>query len=895
MPTDPTTVVTNFWAHRVNQGVDFKDGIKQDPTCPNPHQNGIIKLKAFLSHSSQDKAFVDQVYNTLGAAQAHLDSATFEKARINIEAIHSALEDSDIFVLFLSEDSLASSFVSHESILALEQFASGKLHRIMILCIDEVNLDLIDERLRNLNIVTQVGSVGSCARHIQSALVEISLSSSPEQVIFVGREAESKNLRKALTRASSESPAVVVLSGIDGVGRKTLIQRVFRELLPPFSRFAKVNIKKNQGIDDLFRSLVRLRGRTTIRQARNELLNFADVDHQTQISLLHEEIAHILDESETLLLIDYGGIMDEEGAYHDYILETFKPFHSYSRPCAVFVQQRMPPFGKRKNLKSYHFERVPPLSAEETQDLLGARLRSEGLTFTAGQIDRLEGAVSQHPINVDFAMDSISNLQGDLDLFLSDPSDLLVWRNRRALDFLNQVSFTSEQQYICGLLISFTDLTSEHIMLLVEESAEVVAGAIRVLLDRHIIERDNGYYVLSAPIIDAMGRSGNFHLSKEEEQRAATKLLDTLEAYRDRDEVQRALLEPAVIASLRTGGALKSQWRQLVLPSHYLVVAREAYDQRNLPRTVQFCRQALEHASRMSEEAKVECYRMLGLSAVRTSDEELLRDARDGLASIGTRYSKQVNLFLKGFSSRYKGFFSDAEVAYLKCFDINERNFSVCRELAQVYLALGRPDEAENYARTAFEIAPNNPFIIDILVGVLVGRARMGGTDLNGDRELSYLLSELKKYGHAEGKSFYSNRMAECAIMEGNPTRAKQYADEAVKLAEWLIPPYITRAIAYLMKGNEAGARRDVDSAKRMSKENASYGNLYGIELFELEIDIMVSRRRYRQAKNLLDRISENKIPGPLFVKLERKIANAVKFDQDFHDADVIDWVHKKL
>lgn len=852
-------------------------------------------MKAFLSHSSQDKAFVTQVFNHLGAAQANLDSETFEKARFNIEATEAALADSALFVQFLSDDSLDSAYVSHETLMALEKLSAGKLRRIMLICIDDVSFDRIDQRLRDINIVMQISSVGACVRRIQAELLDMSINSAHSQEIFVGREVESKNLRKALTRASNESPAIIALSGIDGVGRRTLARRVFRELLPPFSRFAPILVYKNQGIDDLFRSLVKLRGRATIRQAASELVTFSEADHQSQTAIVHREIEHILNEDETLLLIDYGGLMDDEGNYHSYIIDAFEPFYKNPRPCAVFVQRRMPPFSKRKGLDFYHFERVPPLSSDETRDLLAARLRSEGVIFTSEQIERLSEAVVQHPINVDFALESILDLNGDIDLFMSDTSDLLTWRNRRALDFLNQVSFTPVEKYICGLLISFRQLTSELIVLLVEEDGEAVARAVRALIDRHVVEGNGGYYMLSAPIIDAIRRSGRFHLEKDEEQRAAAKMVEAFERYRDEDEVQRALLEPTVIASLRAGGAVRSQWRQLVLPSHFLIIAREAYDRRELRRAIDFCQDALTHVSQMSEEAKVECFKILGLSAIRTADEELLRSARDGLARIRTRYSKQVNLFLKGFSFRYKGFFPEAEAAYLQCFDVNERNFSVCRELAQVYLALGRPDEAENYARTAFDIAPNNPFIIDILVGVLLGRARMGGEDPRESRELNYLLSELRKYGHEEGKAFYANRMAEYHILLGDANLARQFASEAVSLADWLVPPYITRANAYLMKGNEKGARRDVETANRIAKENASYGNLFAIEIFELEIAILVTKGRYRQARNLLDKIGENKIPGTLFLKLERQVAEAIKFDQSFHDREMIDWARQRV
>lgn len=113
-------------------------------------------MKAFLSHSSTDKPFVDQIYAKLGAAQSHYDAKTFEKATLNVEAIRTALRDSDLFVLFLSQNSIDSHFVSHESKIAFEALAAGILKRILILCIDDISLEKVPSFLRDLNIVTQV-------------------------------------------------------------------------------------------------------------------------------------------------------------------------------------------------------------------------------------------------------------------------------------------------------------------------------------------------------------------------------------------------------------------------------------------------------------------------------------------------------------------------------------------------------------------------------------------------------------------------------------------------------------------------------------------------------------------------------------------------------------------
>src|SRR5260221_7110725 len=70
---------------------------------------GDRRMKAFLSHSSKDKAFVREVGSLLGEAQCEYDEYTFEHT-LNTSAIHSALQRCDVFVLFLSANSTKSSF-----------------------------------------------------------------------------------------------------------------------------------------------------------------------------------------------------------------------------------------------------------------------------------------------------------------------------------------------------------------------------------------------------------------------------------------------------------------------------------------------------------------------------------------------------------------------------------------------------------------------------------------------------------------------------------------------------------------------------------------------------------------------------------------------------------------
>src|SRR5258708_3897809 len=129
-------------------------------------------VKAFLSHSSKDKHFVREVAKNLGNLQIEYDEYTFEYV-LNAEAIRRALARSDLFVLFLSENSVNSSFVKEEIRSTLEARARGQIKQVLIFAIDNTSYRALPGWLREINIVQHLGNAKACARKIQATLISL--------------------------------------------------------------------------------------------------------------------------------------------------------------------------------------------------------------------------------------------------------------------------------------------------------------------------------------------------------------------------------------------------------------------------------------------------------------------------------------------------------------------------------------------------------------------------------------------------------------------------------------------------------------------------------------------------------------------------------------------------
>ena len=71
-------------------------------------------MKIFISHSSEDKPFVEKVINEIGYDWVIFDKYSFEAGQSLTDSIRKGIEDCDIFVLLISQHSIGSMWVQEE-------------------------------------------------------------------------------------------------------------------------------------------------------------------------------------------------------------------------------------------------------------------------------------------------------------------------------------------------------------------------------------------------------------------------------------------------------------------------------------------------------------------------------------------------------------------------------------------------------------------------------------------------------------------------------------------------------------------------------------------------------------------------------------------------------------
>ncbi len=169
-------------------------------------------MKVFLSHSSKDKGFVEEVAELLRPGTFELDSLTFDAGLVNSEAIIRSLQRCDLFCLFLSNNSVTASYVDFEILLGIEFVASGKIGRFLAICIEDDAFGKASENVKFFNVVRKSLGVESTARLIQGNLISAAKISTIQAHPFIGREDELVELERQVTDHKRPPSKVLYIS-----------------------------------------------------------------------------------------------------------------------------------------------------------------------------------------------------------------------------------------------------------------------------------------------------------------------------------------------------------------------------------------------------------------------------------------------------------------------------------------------------------------------------------------------------------------------------------------------------------------------------------------------------------------------------------------------------------
>lgn len=266
--------------------------------------------KVFLSHSSSDKKYVEVIANILGKDKAVYDSFSFEIGEKTFDQIVSSLDNSDLFVVFLSDKALDSKWVREELNIAYEKVNLGKLKQIFPIIVDP-KITYQDPRIPkwmtqdkdNINL-RPIENPIVAYRKIITKLRELDSLFVDEEEVYVGHEQEFVEFQNKYF-STTQPLTCIIASGFEGIGRTSFIKQCLKKCneFKPFYNPILIDFNKNQSIEDLICKLVEA------GYGHENYMSLAKLDMESKINILTSQFKQIQDFKEFVIIKDQGGII----------------------------------------------------------------------------------------------------------------------------------------------------------------------------------------------------------------------------------------------------------------------------------------------------------------------------------------------------------------------------------------------------------------------------------------------------------------------------------------------------------------------------------------------------------------------------------------------------------
>ncbi len=543
--------------------------------APQTGSFGSSQSRAFLCHSSRDKAYVERVATKLYRSRVNYDSFTFEQGSTFLEAARKALSESQLFVLFASKSSLDSLWVDFEVEEAEELLRQDIIKSAVVITIDSRVQPSDLPKWMQRSLIEPLLSVSAATRLIEYHLNKLR-GIQPDSLLFIGREKLVAEFAQRLTPAPEVvAPHIILLGGLSGVGRRSFLRRALpstmsQRLGPIFSLevTSGIDVLHSQLLDELGVLDTRADADLALTQFRNATLSEKGVTlaNLFQSAALGNMVPVIVDE---------GGLLNSDTTYSVEALSLLEALAKLQDVTVCFVHTKRPNVDDAAlmRLQAIYFK-VPPLDLEATTLLLTRSLRNAGIAATSEQISELAPYLDGYPPAVNLAV-SFAKEYG-LDTTLADKSKLNDFKVRTFSSVLKALPLLDQDWAILRILASEVILPLEVLSAVLQADEVAVANRLRHLIDLNLVLPSASGFQLSRPIKAAVySMAGGI---KEEEYHAIANRLRGIFWHDSAQLPHIEIIIATVHAVSRSDTKELKDFGAFVLPSILYKAAKENYD-----------------------------------------------------------------------------------------------------------------------------------------------------------------------------------------------------------------------------------------------------------------------------------------------------------------------------
>ena len=381
-------------------------------------------MKAFFSHSSEDKNLVLEVYNALERDSVWLDRAEIDWGDEFLKRIEEGLKAASDFVLFWSASAAESGWVRHELSMAFILALKSKAIRLKIVRLDHTELPLRLEPYQYLSVADSSHPVEEIVPQLRRVL------SQPTQGVrhrFLNRNSELERIEEMINNPDIR---VVLLHGFQGIGKGALATEALRRF---FEGASVSELAAGSGTGPVELALqLHYKAFGTVLPETTEGKALAAVE---------QAIGAIVRRGQFVLLRECQHWFDSDGQAEEPLKTVIRLARSLDvtvrRPVFLTATRRPRiPFELAKHVSTFH---VRGLANNHAAALVSLWLDlSAGTALDVEAAKKVAAEVHGHPVAAKLAANLVA--QYGVDHLLSYPKELIALRRDLAKTLIHDLS-----------------------------------------------------------------------------------------------------------------------------------------------------------------------------------------------------------------------------------------------------------------------------------------------------------------------------------------------------------------------------------------------------------------------------------------------------------------------
>lgn len=744
-------------------------------------------MKAFLSHSSMDKEFVQEVADLLGRSNCVFDKYSFSGGVEFERSILKGLKNTSVFVFFATRNSIESLWCEYE----LQEAFYGKINQainktVVYIIGDGVSLERIPLWLKRA-LIKNESSPSVIARDIQHHLNKS--ADSYLKPLFLGRSKERELLEDIISPYDGrEKPNTFSVFGLPGIGRRSLLVSCISELFS-LSRIVEFEIEAG---DDIKSLCIKIADKSEPYSCQQEL-----IDIISEINDFSEDDAYLkaLENTEKLVLggelpvfVDTGGCLLDDGYLKPFMNKFIMMSKEFKNSYFVFVTSRRISRDNKFPIESIAIEQ---LSKKTISQLLVKLSERHEFKIEPNQISDLSDYIDGYPPSAHYAAKQAS-IYG-VPALISDKRQLVQFSKKRFVSHIKDQNLSCGDESVLKVLSQFSPLPMGCLLALYGDSIDrnIAHDNIYKLIDCSLVRVVDGQnYRISDPIKGSVRDVLGSPTIKELEI-IIDPLVQCIEIVTDTFKLDFSRVLTRLTFYISDERLEKTG---IKLRSDYIKLLEDAYHQQRYKEAIELGNEAV---SACPDEPSARTYLIKALI-----QEEVWDEAIHQIDNLYPTDSLRNVYYLRGFLERKRGEPDKAIECYKDAQKHGRGGISIHRELAHCYLLKDDVESARRHVQKASKPQFENSHIMDMAAKLEI----KAGNEANAQQYINKLqLIDKPKHYHMRASSFH--------LKFKRPEEALDHAQKSTEMGgKWFFSGRVQLIKSLIANSQHENARSEISS-----------------------------------------------------------------------------------